>query len=682
MDVQRSLTPQRGGRTTHLPWLGCFVLLGLLLTTVSLPAAAAPLAQTGRVTLSLSASPTTVTAGQEINFVVTVANGTSAQIEVNTLNLTFGSLPAGGVVIERPSGGSFTCDPPDTSSLSCQNATVAAGAGATLGVLVHTSAGVGGNLGGNANITYTSGGQSAGVGASTNATINASGPTATSTTAAAATNTTAPTQPTNTAAPAQATDTAAPAPPAASTNTPGTARPPAPTDTPFVVQPPAPTNQSVAQPNQRSRDREEPENTATPTGPTTQPVNGRITGTVLRNGAAAAGVTVELHQKAGGDTLLATAFTDGSGQYRFANLPSPTAGGYYYVYYNGTATAGDLDSWFTPDLGYFAGREVIAPAFNVADLTLGNGLPPIVNGKVALSFNPRAADESYIVRVAIWKTLNNFILSSPTFTGGSYTLDVSGFSQNAYHAIVQIISPSGNGFAKQHFRFTVLQTGGPGPINTLVAGGNGVVTLQLTANKSRAVAGEVVIYTLIATNVGNGAATNLNINVPLSQGQNLDIFNTKTTLGSLTVSGNTIKVQIASLPAGQSATITFYAAVSITDGVLNTFGEIGYNQAANPFRSNEAVLAIGNATVISGGGGPGAATATPKPGATATPKPRPTVKPPVTGGGSGGSTPGGGLPTTGGEFPLWVLLVVGLGLAGLLGARTLRLRRNDSKARL
>lgn len=685
MDVQRSQQRRSGSSMGLLRLTG--LLLAVLLLTPALPAAAAPQAQSGRVTLNMAASPLELNAGGTVSVSVRVNNGTAAQVDLNALNVTFGALPAGGIVIEAATG-DFACEPPDTASVTCSGGLVPAGATASLNVAVRTVAGAGGNLGGNASLSYTAGGQNGGASGAVNVTVNAAAPgPPTNTTAPlpAATDTPLPPAPTSTRAvtlpPAAATDTTVPPPPPATS----TALPPVPlppTATRPAEQPQQREQPQPPQPQERERPEPTEQGRAQPPTAEVSTQSGLINGRVVRGGTPAAGVGVELHLKTGGsDTFAAAATTNGDGFYSFSGLPAP-AGGFYYVFYSGRGKSGEIDSWYTRDVGYNGANQVTVPTFNVADLSLVNATVGEVTGNHTLLLSPRSPDETYLLRIARWNALDRPVLDVGAISGGSYTVDTTKLPGTAYHGLLQIVSPTGNGFPQSRFRFTVKQQTAPG-IPTLVPGAN-VLLLNLKANKAQLVTGETVIYTLDAVNNSSAALTNVTLNLVLAGGQTLDLLNTAATAGNVSYSGNTVTLRIAQLNPGQTATLTTFAAAQLTeDFSIVNYATASYDQFGAPLRSNDLGVQIFSAngrpapvgvqptntrvrpapTATRTGGRPPIKATTVgavKPTAKATPKP-----------GTGRPT----IPQTGGDFPYWMLLPITVALAVLVAARTTRLRR-------
>ncbi len=635
---------RRGGakRPTSLALFGLMVsvlVVGLLASYQHSSAAptSGPSARpaSGTVSLTKTVSANSVRQGGNIQYTVTIQNGMTGTIHISSFADLY-SQSATDITTNPTSPGWISCsDPASGSNLSCSNGSIAAGQTQRISfsATVHANATPGDIATDLANIVFRLDGDNS------DRTAFSSGVSVTITAAVPPTNTAVPPAPTNTAVLAAPTNTASLQRPTL---------PPAPTSTPIPIVP-------TAIPNAHGGGGVSGSNTGgghqrgegpTPTTPPAPPAPiGTILGVITRGAGPAANVPITLHLKSGdGDTQVATANTDANGQYSFSGMPATPAGAGYYVYF-ASNQAGDLAQWFTYPAAYSGGQLIKLPTFDIADLTLPNQSKGDVSGRVAFSINRRYASETYLLRFAPWNRPGSTTLDAGSLgNGNSLTLDTTLLPPNRYQGIVKVVdSTAGYGFANSHFSLTV---GGPIVIITPGVGGNGVLKLSLTANTTRSVPGTTLIYGIAVANNSDATLTNIVITFPLVAGQTLDIFNTKTTVGSIKATGNTVMATIPALNGHQGAAITIYIAISADAGnVLTNQARAVYDQSSTALPSNSVSV-----TVTGGSGRPAPAPAT---------------------------TPTGGphLPTTGGEFPLW-LLFLSLGLVGVIAAvRVIRVRR-------
>ena len=630
MNDQRSSKRLRnkGGarRSANLALFGMMVsvlLVGLLASY--LPSSAAPASgtsarsATGTVSMTKTASAASVRQGGNVQYSVTIQNGMTGTINISSFTDTFNQ--GGGDVSTNPtSPGWISCsDPGGGSSLSCSNGSIAAGQTQRISfsVTAHANATPGDVATDLANIVYRVSGSSTALTAFSN------GVSVTIVAAAPATNTPVPPAPTNTPSLQQ------PTPPPTATNT--------------------PTSNSHGGGGRSGNSGAGRPGGATPTATSVPAPLGTIFGVITRGSGPAANVPITLHLKSGnGDTQVAAANTDANGQYSFSGMPATPAGAGYYIYF-ASNQAGSLAQWFTYPVGYTPGQLLKLSTFDIADLTLPNQSKGNVSGLVVFTINRRYASETYLLRFAPWNRPTSTTLDAGSLgNGSSFTLDTSLLPPNRYQGLVKIVdSTAGYGFSNSHFSLTV----GSGFVSTTPV--PGALHLSLTANTTRSVPGTTLIYGIAVANNSDATLTNVVISFPLVAGQTLDIFNTKTTLGSIKSIGNTVIATIPSLNGHQGAAITIYIAISADAGnVLTNQARAVYDQSSTAVQSNNVSV-----TVTGGSGRPA-----PVPGTT-----------PV--GGSGGSGGANGLPKTGGEFPLW-LLFMSLALVGVIAAvRFIRVRR-------
>ena len=94
------------------------------------------------------------------------------------------------------------------------------------------------------------------------------------------------------------------------------------------------------------------------------------------------------------------------------------------------------------------------------------------------------------------------------------------------------------------------------------------LAITKTASSQTAIVGEHVIFTIVATNHGPSAATNVVVSDPLPAG--LTFVSATTDHGSCAAAGSTVTCNLGNLPAGASATITIEATRTTTDAIANT----------------------------------------------------------------------------------------------------------------
>ncbi len=636
MNDQRSsdrLRNKGGARqSANLALFGLMVsvlVVGLLASY--LPSSAAPASGSsarsgsGTVSMTKTASATSVRQGGSVQYSVTIQNGMTGTISISSFTDTY-SQGGGDVSTNPTSPGWISCsDPGSGSSLSCSNGSIAAGQTQRISfsITAHANATAGDIATDLANIVYHVSGNG------TPLTAFSNGVSVAILAAAPATSTPVPPAATNTPSLQQ------PTPPPTATNTPT-------------------TNAHGGGDSGGSTDTGGGHRRgAAPTATSAPAPLGSIFGVITHGSGPAANVPITLHLKSGnGDTQVAAASTDANGQYSFSAMPATPAGAGYYIYY-ASSQAGNIAQWFTYPAGYSSGQLLKLPTFDIADITLLNQAKGNVSGRVLFAINRRYASETYLLRFAPWNRPTSTTLDAGSLgNGNSFTLDTSLLPSNRYQGLVKIVdSTAGYGFSNNHFSLTV---GGQVVATTPVPG---ALHLSLTANTTRSVPGTTLIYGIAVANNSDATLTNIVISFPLVAGQTLDIFNTKTTLGSIKASGNTVMATIPTLNARQGAAITIYIAISADAGnVLTNQARAVYDQSSTAVPSNSVSV-----TVTGGSGRPA-----PAPGTTPT-------------GGSGGSggTGGGasGLPKTGGEFPLW-LLFMSLGLVGVIAAvRFIRGRR-------
>ncbi len=94
------------------------------------------------------------------------------------------------------------------------------------------------------------------------------------------------------------------------------------------------------------------------------------------------------------------------------------------------------------------------------------------------------------------------------------------------------------------------------------------LAITKTVSPQTAIVGEHVSFTIVATNHGPSAATNVVVSDPLPAG--LTFVSATPDHGSCAAAGSTVTCNLGNLPAGATATITIEATRTTTDAIVNT----------------------------------------------------------------------------------------------------------------
>ena len=493
-----------------------------------------------------------------------------------------------------------------------------------------------------------------------------------------------------------------PTPPPAFTSTPA----PAATNTPV----PAPTDTSV--PAATNTPVPAPTNTRGPRPPRPTPENrtpgpaacGDIAGGVILHGAPAAGVTVELRQKAnnGADTLLATTKTDNFGVYHFAGAAPAPADAVYYIRYPG-GNNGAVAVWYGPGFPYAACGTPVLGTIDITDTPFIGGCnagPTTL--PAAITWQQRNPTD--VFRLYFYAGPTMVLDSGELGATAGYTIPAGKLPAGSYSAVLTIRSPlGGNG---QSAATCVLTIAGPGPAATAppapppppptatattgtksvstpvpaTVGPAGLpdVRLSMAVDVTTANPGQTLVYTLLLANEGPGPATNVTLTDQLADGLLLDPTNSITTRGLLKPDGNTARVFIDTLAAGERVTVTLRATVIGAAGMtIANSATVVYDRKPGPVQSNTVETQIvgftapkTTATTAPTNGQTQSRAVTPAP----TPKPQPTATPRP----AASTQSVGRIPQTGGEFPLVTGLLL---LVAALLLRWMRLRRQPAPER-
>jgi len=177
-------------------------------------------------------------------------------------------------------------------------------------------------------------------------------------------------------------------------------------------------------------------------------------GTVTENGTPAAGVSLSLQLRNGGNWTPPTTITNSDGSYAFTDVPGLNSGQSYYVLYKNSSKSGSpnrLWTWHTKSVGtYAAGSTVHMGDFDLATIPLVS--PPndtTVQLPYTFQWTPRPGtpSDSYEFNLLDPTDFDPYFWTDPPVGFvGSYTLNSlpSGFSSGSpYVWEVWVYSPDG-----------------------------------------------------------------------------------------------------------------------------------------------------------------------------------------------------------------------------------------------
>jgi uncharacterized repeat protein (TIGR01451 family) len=464
-----------------------------------------------------------------------------------------------------------------------------------------------------------------------------------------------------------------------------------------------------------------------------QNADGDIGGTITVARGSAAGIAVELHQRAnnGADTLLASTTTDESGVYHFTKQSSAPNDAYYQV--KVTGGAGMLAVWYSFPIIYLAGQNFSVPSIEMADVAL---ILPKDGEQIALpnklAWQARRSGETFRVYIYDAANLGKALLDSGSLgMNTEYALPEGALAPGNYEAVVQVRDAVvGYGVSQAHFRFSIVTAAGgasTGEATPEVSGGEGSpeaetpaeptapveapvgqpeLELHLTADKTEVRQGETLTFRVEVSNKGSVIAPDVVVTDKLPVGATVDAAAAKSSTGSVTVEDNNVTAQVGDLASGDKVVVEIPVTVG-TDATSNVSNQASasYRGAANPALSNAYVAQVaGTASTLEGPAEQPTSAAQPAtetpptaaPEAPTSPAQAPTTvaasEPPVateqapeptkavaptprpkptqaTAGGGAAQEPKAPIPQTGGSFPLVFAVLL---LAATLAARYLR----------
>ncbi|MEO5953947.1 MAG: hypothetical protein ABIQ44_15900, partial [Chloroflexia bacterium] len=308
-----------------------------------------------------------------------------------------------------------------------------------------------------------------------------------------------------------------------------------------------------------------------------QGVDGDISGTITVAGGNAAGITVELRQRAnnGADNLLATTTTDESGVYHFTKQNSAPNDAYYQIKVTGGKNT--LAVWYSFPIIYLSGQNFSVPSIEMADVAL---LSPKDGGQVSLPAKviwlARRSGETFRVYVYSAVDMSKAILDSGSLgMNTEYALPDGSLAPGSYEAVIQVRdSVVGIGISQSHFRFSVAgaNTGGASAgatpevdasnatpeaqqpvtdpttaVPTVAPSGQPELELHLSADKTEVQQGDTIIFRIEVTNKGSVIAPDVVVTDQLPGGVKVDGTLAKSSVGLVSVDGNSVTAQIGNL---------------------------------------------------------------------------------------------------------------------------------------
>ncbi len=355
---------------------------------------------------------------------------------------------------------------------------------------------------------------------------------------------------------------------------------------------------------------------------------GDINGTVTVNGQSAAGVSVELRQRAnsGTETSLATATTDATGTYHFVGQPSAPSDAFYYVRFTGGK--GMLAVWNSFPIIYVNGSSFAVPSVEMGDVQL---ISPAQGGTLslpgALKWSTRRSGETY--RIFIYADggpdASKVVLDSGSLGTGSDFVITGGLASGKYQAIVQVRDAVvGYGQSQARFRFSIgsasvqsaasatpavaPDAGSPAPTQAPPAATAPVPTaaqppasvdarpeikVNLSADKQSVAPGDSIIYTIEVANSGNGPASSVVVTDKLPAGVNANPSRARSDAGAISIQGNTVTAQVGDLAPNTSVKIEIPASVAQDAGSnLSNQASANYRGASDAVQSNAYISQV------------------------------------------------------------------------------------------
>lgn len=367
---------------------------------------------------------------------------------------------------------------------------------------------------------------------------------------------------------------------------------------------------------------------------------GDITGTVTVNGQGAAGINVELRQRsnAGADSPLASGVSDSNGVYHFANQPSAPNDAFYYIRFAGAK--GTLAAWYTFPIIYVNGSEFTVPAVEMGDVALAGPAPGTsLTLPSTLSWKGRRSGETYRVFIYAKGKIDKVVLDSGSLgPSTSFTIPSGGLAEGEYEAVVQVrdaVVGYGQSQARYQFNIATAAAAPPAEPNTLApapgantnegentgsenageessqpstqeettgtnestASAQPDIDVKLSANRASVGQGESIVYLIEVQNDSDTPAKGVVVTDLLPDGVTADSAKTKSSTGTVDISGNSVTAQIGNLAPNEKVIIEIPATVSQdAGGSLSNQASVNYTGATDAVQSNAYIAEVAGPT--------------------------------------------------------------------------------------
>ncbi|HYP20422.1 MAG TPA: hypothetical protein VEY08_10130, partial [Chloroflexia bacterium] len=358
---------------------------------------------------------------------------------------------------------------------------------------------------------------------------------------------------------------------------------------------------------------------------------GSIAGTVTVTGQSAAGLTVELRQRAnsGEETVLGTTTTDDTGSYSFPNQPSAPNDAFYYIRLG--SGKGTLATWYTFPIIYVQGNAFTVPSVDLSDVELVDpGQGATVSLPATLTWKARRSGETYRIFVYAAGNTGKVALDSGSLgTNTQFTIAEGVLPDGAYEAVVQVRDAVvGYGQSQSRFHFTIgkiavengqgaapgvepVAPGGqpenppatsppqePAPTSApqaepQPASGQPDIDLHLSGNKTAVSQGESIIFTIEVSNNGDAPAAGVVVTDKLPAGVTIDAAGAKSSAGSVKVEGDTVKADVGDLAPNEKVRVEIPVSVGSGAGSnISNQASALYNGASDPVQSNAYIAQV------------------------------------------------------------------------------------------
>jgi uncharacterized repeat protein (TIGR01451 family) len=358
---------------------------------------------------------------------------------------------------------------------------------------------------------------------------------------------------------------------------------------------------------------------------------GSIAGTVTVTGQSAAGLTVELRQRAnsGEETVLGTATTDDTGSYSFLNQPSAPNDAFYYIRLG--SGKGTLATWYTFPIIYVQGNAFTVPSVDLSDVELVDpGQGATVSLPATLTWKARRSGETYRLFVyAAGKTDKVALDSGSLGTNTQFTIAEGALPDGPYEAVVQVRDAVvGYGQSQNRFHFTIgkaaVESGlgtvpgvepvTPGdqpqnppatsptqepdptsapPAQPQPSSGQPDIDLHLSGDKTAVGQGEKIIFTIEVSNNGDAPASGVVVTDKLPVGVTVDAAGAKSSAGSVQVEGDTVKADVGNLAPNEKVRVEIPVSVGSGAGSnISNQASALYNGASDPVQSNAYIAQV------------------------------------------------------------------------------------------